>query len=197
MGKALSDLAKQELWQLFPIIVKPYNPEYAAWYRQARRALIHQLPGIPVFRINHIGSTALTGLAAKPIIDILLEVSAGCDWPRLIEKLKAAGWLLMSDVGLAAKQLVFLKGYTEQGFARQVFHLHVRPAGDWDELYFRDYLLLNPDVAKAYGQLKHSLEKPFRHDRDGYTEAKTDFILSQVKKAREVFGRRYSQGFST
>ncbi len=68
----------------------------------------------------------------------------------------------------------FNKGYTLDGFAEKVFHLHLRYSEDNDELYFRDYLIENPDIAKEYEKLKLGLWKKYEHDRDAYTEAKTD-----------------------
>ncbi len=68
------------------------------------------------------------------------------------------------------------KGYTPQGFAEKVFHLHIRHPCDWDEIVFRDFLRQNPAKAQEYARLKTSLQKRFEHDRDAYTEAKSDFI---------------------
>lgn len=64
-------------------------------------------------------------------------------------------------------------------------HLHIRYSGDWDEPYFRDYLLAHPDTANAYGELKVKLQKLYEHDRDGYTDAKTDFIREITNRAKE------------
>lgn len=75
------------------------------------------------------------------------------------------------------------KGYTQNGFADKVFHLHLRLMGDCDEIYFRDYLRLHPDIAQAYQKIKLSLWKEFEHDRNGYTEAKSDFIKKYIKEA--------------
>ena len=83
------------------------------------------------------------------------------------------------------------KGYTRQGFADRVFHLHLRIKGDNDELYFRDYLRENENIAKEYESLKLSLWRRFEHNRDGYTDAKTDFIKKYSKIAREKYGARY------
>ena len=85
----------------------------------------------------------------------------------------------------------FNKGYTEQGFAERVFHLHLRYVGDCDELYFRDYLKENPDIAKAYEGLKLGLWKEYEHDRDGYTNAKTEFIQTYTNQAKEKYFNRY------
>ena len=81
--------------------------------------------------------------------------------------------------------------YTSQGFKGQVFHVHVRYSGDWDELYLRDYLLAHPEIADEYGQLKLELMKKYEHDRDGYTYAKTDFIKRITKLARADIQIRY------
>lgn len=85
----------------------------------------------------------------------------------------------------------FNLGYTENGFAEKVFHLHLRLEGDHDELYFRDFLIEYPQVAKEYEQLKLSLWKQFEHDRDGYTEAKTAFVRSVTEKAKQRYNGRY------
>ena len=72
-----------------------------------------------------------------------------------------------------------------------MYHIHVRYLDDWDELYFRDYLIDHSDVAVQYGNLKLKLWKEYEHNRDGYTEAKTDFIKRYTKKAKEEYGDRY------
>lgn len=87
--------------------------------------------------------------------------------------------------------MMFMKGYTSQGFKGQVFHVHVRYIGDWDELYFRDYLMVHPEIADEYGQLKIELQKKYEHDRDGHTNAKTDFIKRITELARVKFHKRY------
>lgn len=76
------------------------------------------------------------------------------------------------------------KGYTPEGFAERVFHVHLRIAGDNDELYFRDYLNAHPDVAQGYECLKLSLWKEFEHDRDGYTQAKAAFVRKYADLAK-------------
>jgi GrpB-like predicted nucleotidyltransferase (UPF0157 family) len=67
----------------------------------------------------------------------------------------------------------------------------VKTVGDWDELYFRDYLQVHPEIAEQYGVLKQSLKERFEHDRDAYTEAKTTFVQKYSQKARDEFGPRY------
>jgi GrpB-like predicted nucleotidyltransferase (UPF0157 family) len=72
--------------------------------------------------------------------------------------------------------MMFVKGYTTNGFVGQAYHVHVRYTGDWDELYFRDYLKKNNDIAKEYENLKIKLAIEFRNDREKYTEGKTDLV---------------------
>jgi GrpB-like predicted nucleotidyltransferase (UPF0157 family) len=72
-----------------------------------------------------------------------------------------------------------------------VYHIHLRYAGDNDELYFRDYLNEHPAVAKEYEALKLRLWKQFEHNRNAYTEAKTEFITKWTAEARKEYGKRY------
>ena len=88
-------------------------------------------------------------------------------------------------------QISFNKGYTENGFAERVYHLHLRYFGDTDELYFKDYLNENPNIAKDYESLKLDLWKKYENNRDGYTDSKTDFITRYTQKAKEKYGSRY------
>ena len=88
--------------------------------------------------------------------------------------------------------MMFLKGYTPEGFKGQAFHLHVRYPSDWAELYFRDYLRDHKDIADEYGWLKAKLLNTYEHDRDGYTEVKTEFISKYTDIAREEYKGRYA-----
>jgi GrpB-like predicted nucleotidyltransferase (UPF0157 family) len=130
-------------------------------------------------------------LIAKPTVDILLEIGNDCDITNLIQILKRYNWMLMSSEYEPDLRLVFNKGYTLDGFDEKVYHLHVRYLGDWDELYFRDYLIYHPDIAVQYGNLKLKLWKEYEHNRDGYTEAKTEFVKRYTKKAKIEYAARY------
>ena len=72
-----------------------------------------------------------------------------------------------------------------------IFHLHLRYAGDNDELYFRDYLIEFPDIAREYEKLKLSLWEEYEHNRDAYTNAKTEFVKKYTEKAKSIYGNRY------
>ena len=82
--------------------------------------------------------------------------------------------------------MMFMKGYTSEGFQGQEYHVHVRYSGDWDELYFRDYLVLHPCFAEEYGNLKIQLKEKYQYDREGYTQGKTEFIKKITKQARKL-----------
>ena len=192
MKKSLSEMSLSELWELFPIILKEHNSAYKEWYSIEEEAIVNALGRDNIKRISHIGSSYVKGLIAKPIIDILLEIDENCDADQIKHRLVSAGWLLMSYEKIPDLKMVFNKGYTENGFAEKVFHLHVRYSGDWSELYFRDYLVSHCDVALDYGRLKLESKEKYEHDRDGYTDAKSEFVNKYTKVARVEFKSRYA-----
>lgn len=191
MGKALSEMTLEELWQLFPIILKEHNEDYKSWYLTEKEDILRCLTDTGIKRISHIGSTAVEGLLAKPTVDILLEIGSEYDADTAKEELTANGWILMNDQKQPYLQMDFNKGYTPEGFAEKVYHLHLRKYGDWDELYFCDYLKEHKEAAGEYAQLKKGLLEKFRNNRDGYTEAKSTFIANCTREARVCYGDRY------
>ncbi|MDM5152764.1 GrpB family protein [Bacillus sp. DX1.1] len=192
MGKELSEMTLEELWELFPIILKEHNTDYKDWYEIEKRKLLSCLDEKNIMRISHIGSTAVEGLIAKPIVDILLEIDNGSNIEQLTNTLLHNGWLLMSSQSNPCMKIAFNKGYTKEGFAEKVYHLHVRYYHNWNELYFRDYLIEHEEVAKEYGKLKLGLIEEYEHDRDGYTDAKSNFILKHTEKAKEEYADKYN-----
>ena len=188
MVENLEDMSLEELWQLFPIFLEEHNKDWAAWYKEESRRIVSFLPENQLYKLHHIGSTSIEGIWAKPIIDILLEIPRSEDRESIKRKLLDQGYLLMSE---SEGRMSFNKGYTLQGFAERVFHLHLRYYGDHDELYFRDYLKAHLDVAKDYEQLKLTLWKKYEHNRDAYTGAKTDFIRQYTQKAQKLYEGRY------
>ncbi len=187
----LSKKTQQELWTIFPILLTEHKREWAVRYALERDVLYHFLGVDTIRRLSHIGSTAVKGLAAKPTIDILLEIDEETDLDALRASMKRAGYLVNDMPENPPPHLMCLRGYTANGFEGQAFHVHVRYPGDWNELYFRDYLRTAPDAAAAYGKLKETLASAHRHDRDAYTQAKTDFITRATDEARRVFGGLY------
>lgn len=190
MTKALEDMTLEELWQLFPIFLREHQLEWKDWYEEERLRLLSFLPEYQIVRLSHIGSTSVETIWAKPIVDIMLEIPKETDMAVTRDLLLQNGYLLMSE---SQGRMSFNKGYTPSGFAKRVFHLHLRYEGDHDELYFRDYLQEHPAVAKNYEQLKLSLWKQYEHNRDAYTDSKTDFIKKYTKEAKKLYGRRHER----
>lgn len=188
MEKKLSEMSREELWQMFPIFLTGHKDCWEEWYNQEEAALEKILPKEKLVRISHIGSTSITGIWAKPIIDILVEVISDCVFEGIKEILQGNGYLLMSE---KEGRMSFNKGYTEHGFAEKVYHLHLRYAGDNDELYFRDYLIEHPETAAEYERMKIRLWKKYEHDRDGYTNAKNSFVSQYTRLAKEIYRNLY------
>ncbi|APF27744.1 grpB family protein [Clostridium sporogenes] len=192
MEKSLSEMSLEELWIMFPIILEEHNPMWKEWYLGEQKLIISSIGNDNIERINHIGSTSVNGLIAKPTIDILLEITKDCDLKFLVNVLEKNGYIFEKQPQKPAPHMMFMKGYTEKGFAKKVFHLHVRYLDDWNELYFRDYLQLHTDISQKYGKLKMSLKDKYEHNRDGYTEAKTEFIRKYTTIAKIEFKNKYS-----
>lgn len=186
MKKQLNEMTLEELWQLFPIVLEPHRDCWAQWYAEEEKQLRRLLP--EALRISHIGSTAVPAICAKPIVDILVETADQTALQRAAQKLESSGYLCMSE---EQNRISLNKGYTADGFAERVFHVHVRLAGDHDELYFRDYLAAYPDAAKEYETLKRKLRNLFEHDRDAYTQGKTEFVQRYTGIAKEEYCDRY------
>ena len=183
--KPLSEMTLKELWQLFPIILSPHDPEWKNFYKK-EADLLQKHFGKTAVRIRHIGSTAVEGLLAKPTIDILLEVADNADLAAVRQLTIECGYTVMEETTVPEYRLDLCKGYTPLGFAEKVFHLHILHLGDWDEPCFCEYLKQHPDKAREYADLKIGLQKKFKHDRNAYTEAKGEFIRKCVKAARNI-----------
>ena len=186
MGKKLSEMSLEELWLLFPIFLEEHKDCWKEWYFQEESILKNALS--LTGKISHIGSTAIPSIWAKPIVDILVEIPKGTNLLDYKAEIINCGYICMSQSEFG---MSFNKGYTENGFAERVFHLHLRHAGDNDELYFRDYLIEHSDVAKQYEVLKLNLWKKYEHNRDAYTNAKTEFVKKYTEKAKAFYGNRY------
>ncbi len=134
-----------------------------------------------IMDFEHIGSTAVPGIKAKPSIDVLMVISSNTDLDELKSVIASLGYHCIPQPEKPAPYFMFAKGYTPQGFKGQAFHVHVRYPGNWDEVNFRDYLIQHPEKAKQYEELKMELAKKHKYDRDAYTNAKTDFIKNVQK----------------
>ncbi len=181
---------KERQARIYPIILSEYNPEWPEWFAEEKIKLERKIGVENISRISHYGSTSVPGLMAKPTVDILLEIKESTDIDKLIATLPPPEYICLNEDGLTMPtpppHLMFLKGYLSDGFAEKVYHIHVRYPGDWDELYFRDYLIAHPETAAEYAKLKAKLHKDFEYNRDAYTGAKTAFIRTVTEKARKL-----------
>lgn len=188
MGKELSQMSLEELWELFPIVLVAHNDKWNIIYEEIESLLKIALFECPIERISHIGSTAISGIWAKDIVDVLIEVPKDSDIQNIAKVIEKNGFVRMStEVG----RISFNRGYTKNGFADKVFHVHLRYVGDNDELYFRDYLNEHIQIAKEYETMKLQLWKLFEHNRDAYTDAKTEFVRKWTAEAKSLYAGRY------
>ena len=165
-NKKISDMTLEELWKLFPIFLTKHKACWKDWYCEEERELKKILPSNA--EVYHIGSTAINGIMAKPIIDILIEVSSDADLSEIAESVKSLGYIIMSDNG---NRVSLNKGYTQHGFAKKVFHVHLQYKSEKREVLFRDYLNSYFNIAKEYENLKLDLWKKYEYNRDAYTSA--------------------------
>jgi len=171
--------------------VVPYDPDWPARFEAERDHLGSCLPRDLVQRIEHFGSTAVPGLRAKPIIDILVGVSDLEETKRRIAPiLEAQGydyfWRPMWGDDTPPFYAWFIK---RDAAGTRTHHIHmVEPHFEhWDRLLFRDYLRQHPDVARRYGELKERVAKDHEGDRVVYTAAKTGFVLEVTAKAKALY----------
>jgi GrpB-like predicted nucleotidyltransferase (UPF0157 family) len=162
------------------IVIVEYDPRWPVLYEEERMRVAAAL-GDVVERIEHIGSTSVPGLSAKPIIDILVTVARLGPPDCYTEQIGSLGYTYFPVLGNAARH-AFGKG------SPHTHHIHVVQHGGEEymrPLVFRDYLRAHPEVAQQYGALKRTLADRFQNDRRAYSEAKTDFIRSIEARTRE------------
>ena len=163
-----------------PITIENYDPRWpeqcAALCSKLSKAL-----GQLAARIEHVGSTAVPGLAAKPIIDIDVLLQNPADLPEVIRILAALGYKHCGELGVLGREAF------QAPTGEFPHHLYVcRP--DSPEFHrhiaFRDYLRAHPSDAEAYSRLKRTLAVQFAADREGYNRAKTEFIQEIVRRTQ-------------
>ena len=179
-------LTAEQVGKLFPIRIVPYNPDWKVIFEQEKSLLTNVLGKNIAHNIEHIGSTSVAGLAAKPTIDILVEVPNLNNEIKqsLIENLKTIGYENMYNAEKEDK-MTFGKGYNEN---TQTCHVHIREKGNMpqDEIYFRDYLRQHPNSCDEYAKLKYTLAEKYQFNREEYTLAKTEFITKITETAKAL-----------
>ncbi len=182
----LEDMSLEKLWELFPITFMDNTDNFKDIYLDEEKTLKSLLDNY-ISRISHIGSTSIANIKTKPIIDILIEINF--DNKDIVKDvLLNNNYILMSE---SINKISFNKGYTINGYADKVFHIHIKKYGDCDELYFRDYLNENKQKAMEYEKLKLELFNKYKSNRDLYTDGKKEFVKKIVKLAREKYKNKY------
>jgi GrpB-like predicted nucleotidyltransferase (UPF0157 family) len=160
-----------------------YDPRWASLYLEERTRILAVIGRLGV-AIEHIGSTAVVGLSAKPIIDIMVGVDRISDAQLCMGPLGRLGYEYRPEHEVTMPERRFFgKGMPPK---EQHYHLHMVEKGGefWSRhLAFRDYLRTHPETSRQYCELKKRLASEYGSDREGYTEAKTSFIESVVAKA--------------
>lgn len=176
------------------VAVEEYNPAWPAWFKKEKDHLRACLPGILLGRIEHFGSTAVPGLAAKPVVDMLVEVVCLERTRREVAPiLEAQGYDYFWRSTQGDDGPPFYAWFIKRDvFGKRSHHIHMVEPGfpHWDRLLFRDYLIHHPKIAAAYGRLKCRLANRFADDRIAYTEGKSRFIRRITERAT----RHYRQG---
>lgn len=162
----------------------PYDTNWPVQYQAEIARISAVIPDGLIVAAEHFGSTAIPGLPAKPIIDILIAVHSLSVARRLaVIPLDALGYAFWSD-NPKTDRLFFVKGLPPSA-PRRTHHIHMTEIDGemWQRLIFRDYLRAHPDEAARYAALKHDLAARHSHDREAYTDAKSDYVASVLAKA--------------
>ncbi len=165
---------KEELGKLYPVVLKDYDENWPLLF-QEEKSCLESIFGAGL-TIEHIGSTAITGLPAKPTIDILVEMPERLTQSQIISIMVQRDYIHMKE---QKEHVMFVKGYTPEGMEEVSFHIHMGPKEQgwlWDRIYFRDYLNKNKEEAKKYALFKKELAVRYRYDREAYTDAKSGYI---------------------
>ncbi len=163
-----------------PVIIADYDPQWPVRYEEERERIVAAI-GNYIDDIQHIGSTAVPGLAAKPIIDILVIVPSLEQVEQSVRPLEKLEYEYMGDSGIPGRH-IFIK--RQQGM--RAYHLLMSQADHYtaaQAMVFRDFLRLHPRDTQDYGELKKVLAEQYGADREGYTNGKTTFIEAMLVKA--------------
>lgn len=176
------------------VALADYDPRWVKMFEDEREHLKSCLPDDLVKRIEHFGSTAVPNLAAKPIVDMLVEVSSLEETKqRIVPILEGQGydyfWRPSFGDSTPPFYVFFIKR-DQEGIRTHHIHMIERDFETWDRLFFRNYLIEYPEVAQEYEALKRKLSKEHQNDRCAYTDAKTDFIVEVTDRAKEYYASR-------
>ena len=173
------------------VSVVPYDPAWPQMFEEERRHLLDCFPQDMMRRIVHFGSTAIPGLAAKPIVDVLVEVDSLEETKaRIAPVLEAQGYDYFWRATHGEDGPPFYAWFIKRNSAGvRTHHIHMveNDFEHWDRLLFRDYLIDHPKTAKEYEALKLALARDYPNDRVAYTRGKTEFVVRVTQVAKEHY----------
>jgi len=160
-----------------PIVIAEYDAGWPALFERLAKPVREAVAGLGA-RLEHVGSTAVPGLAAKPVIDMDVVVPSAAAVPEAVERLRGLGYIYQGDKGIRGREAFLWPP------GAPVHHLYVVVDGNRphaEHLRFRDHLREHPEVAEAYAACKRGLAARHGADRIAYTEAKTAFIAAALR----------------
>jgi GrpB-like predicted nucleotidyltransferase (UPF0157 family) len=163
-----------------PVIIEDYDPTWPHRFETLRSRIAAALGPLTV-AIEHVGSTAVPGLAAKPIIDLDVLLRSDADLVQAIAALRSLGYEHRGTLGILGREAF----HSPPNFPPH--HLYVCPPDSpayREHIAFRDHLRAHPDDALAYATLKRQLAANFTADREAYTQAKTEFVQAILQRTR-------------
>ncbi|MCK4575876.1 GrpB family protein [candidate division WOR-3 bacterium] len=158
-----------------------YDPEWELFFDSEKKRIEKSI-GKFIIAIEHIGSTSIKDMCAKPIIDIAIGLEKYDDGFECVGSLKDIGYLYLGEYGISERHYF----RTDSDIVKCHIHMYEISNKEYrNHILFRDYLRSHKEDAKKYALLKHDLTQTFGNDREKYTEAKTKFINNTSKKAKE------------
>ena len=162
-----------------PIVIVDYDPNWPGLFKILRAQIGRALGGLAT-AIEHVGSTAVSGLAAKPVIDIDVSLSSADGLREAVERLAPLGYQHKGDLGIAGREAF------SQPSGQPAHHLYVCIPDSREyvrHIAFRDYLRTHPESTTAYGELRRRLAGQFSHDREKYGSGKDKFVNDVLGRA--------------
>ncbi len=173
--------------------ITPYDERWPQLFQEEKEYLLSSFPNDLIKRVEHFGSTAVPGLTAKPIIDMLVEVSClertKIEIAPILES-KGYDYFWRPNFGDDTPPCyAWLIKRNKYGVRTHHIHMVEKDFEHWERLLFRDYLIENPEIAREYQELKNKLSEKYKEDRVLYTKEKTEFIVKVTLLAKKYYGK--------